>query len=238
MVMKPIGGAVHWRHGTVQRGLVTWLMLGSIPSAFLGVLLLRRLDAGVAVHAHIKVALGIALLVVVTGLVIRPLLISRRQAPHAFELQRIPTLLIGIVGGLVVGLTSVGSGSLIIIALLMLYPRMQLSELVGTDLVQAVPLVASAAIGHLLFGNFKLGLTVSILIGSVPGVFAGARFSSRAPDYVIRPSLAIVLLLSGLKLVGASNMLLALITPVSLALGLSYAFSSARRARVRKVEAA
>ena len=90
----------------------------------------------------------------------------------------------------------------------MLYPRMQLSELVGTDLVQAVPLVASAAIGHLLFGNFKLGLTVSILIGSIPGVFIGARFSSRAPDYVIRPSLAVVLLLSGMKLVGVSNLLL------------------------------
>jgi uncharacterized membrane protein YfcA len=238
MVMKPIGGAVHWRRGTVRRDLVTWLMIGSIPSAFFGVLLLRRMDAGAALQSHIKLALGIALLVVVNGLVIRPLLISKRQAPHAFELRRIPTLLIGIVGGLVVGLTSVGSGSLIIIALLLLYPRMELSELVGTDLVQAVPLVASAAIGHLLFGNFKLGLTASILIGSIPGVFLGARFSSRAPDYVIRPSLAIVLLLSGLKLVGASNMLLALITPVSLAIGLSYGFGAARRARARKAQVA
>ncbi len=238
MVMKPIGGAVHWRRGTVRRDLVTWLMIGSIPSAFFGVLLLRRMDAGAALQGHIKLALGIALLVVVNGLVIRPLLISRRQAPPAFELRRIPTLLIGIVGGLVVGLTSVGSGSLIIIALLLLYPRMQLSELVGTDLVQAVPLVASAAVGHLLFGNFKLGLTVSILIGSIPGVFVGARFSSRAPDYVIRPSLAIVLLLSGLKLVGASNMLLALISPVSIAIGLSYAIAAARRARARRAEVA
>ena len=134
-------------------------------------------------------------------------------------------------GGLVVGLTSVGSGSLIIIALLMLYPRMSLSELVGTDLVQAVPLVASAAIGHLLFGNFKLGLTVSILIGSLPGVFIGARFSSRAPDYVIRPSLSVVLLLSGMKLIGASNLMLALVAPLSIAVGLAYGFSAARRTR-------
>jgi uncharacterized protein len=231
MVMKPIGGAVHWRRGTVRRDLVAWLMIGSIPSAFFGVLMLRRMDAGAALQGHIKLALGIALLVVVSGLVFRPLLIARRQAPHSFELQRIPTLLIGIVGGLVVGLTSVGSGSLIIVALLLLYPRMELSELVGTDLVQAVPLVASAAIGHLLFGSFELGLTVSILIGSIPGVFVGARFSSRAPDYVIRPSLAIVLLLSGLKLVGASNLLLALASPVSVAMGLSYALAAARRAR-------
>jgi uncharacterized protein len=231
MVMKPIGGAVHWRRGTVRRDLVTWLMIGSIPSAFLGVLLLRRLDAGAALQAHIKVALGIALLVVVNGLVVRPLLMSRRQAPPAFALRRIPTLLIGIVGGLVVGLTSVGSGSLIIVALLLLYPRMELSELVGTDLVQAVPLVASAAIGHLLFGNFNLGLTASILIGSIPGVFVGARFSSRAPDYVIRPSLAVVLLLSGLKLVGASNLLLALLAPISIAAGLAYGLRGASRAR-------
>ena len=235
MVMKPIGGAVHWRRGTVNRGLVTWLMLGSIPSAFLGVLLLRRLDAGIAVQAHIKLALGVALLVVVTGLVARPLLISRRGNPQPFELKRIPTLLVGIVGGLVVGLTSVGSGSLIIIALLMLYPRMSLSELVGTDLVQAVPLVASAAIGHLLFGNFKLGLTISILIGSLPGVFIGARFSSRAPDYVIRPSLSVVLLLSGMKLIGASNLMLALVAPLSIAVGLAYGISAARRARRERI---
>jgi uncharacterized protein len=108
---------------------------------------------------------------------------------------------------------------------------MSLSELVGTDLVQAVPLVASAAIGHLLFGNFKLGLTVSILIGSLPGVFIGARFSSRAPDYVIRPSLSVVLLLSGMKLIGASNLLLALVAPLSVAVGLAYALSARRNAR-------
>ena len=140
-------------------------------------------------------------------------------------------MLIGILGGLVVGLTSVGSGSLIIVMLLLLYPRMSLSELVGTDLVQAVPLVASAAIGHLLFGNFKMGLTVSILIGSLPGVFIGARFSSRAPDYVIRPSLAVVLILSGMKLVGASNLLLAIVAPLAVATGLAYGLRSARRAR-------
>ena len=91
---------------------------------------------------------------------------------------------------------------------------MKLSELVGTDLVQAVPLVASAALGHLLFGSFKLGLTASILIGSVPGVFIGARFSSRAPDYLIRPALIVVLLLSGLKLVGVPNKILAAVAPI------------------------
>src|SRR5207253_11512104 len=107
----------------------------------------------------------------------------------AIQVKELPTLLIGIAGGLIVGLTSVGSGSLMIILLLMLYPSLKLSELVGTDLVQAVPLVASAALGHALFGDLKLGLTASILLGSIPGVFVGAQVSSRAPDGIIRPAL-------------------------------------------------
>jgi len=127
-----------------------------------------------------RVPVGVALLVVVTGLVVTPLLCARRRPGDTlipFVVKPIPTLLIGIVGGLIVGVTSVGSGSLIIIMLLMLYPRMKLSELVGTDLVQAVPLVTSAALGHLFFGSFKLGLTASILIGSVPGAGVTGRGS-------------------------------------------------------------
>jgi len=230
MVMKPIGGAVHWRRGTVNRGLVTWLMLGSIPSSFLGVLLLRRVDAAAAMQSHIKVALGVALLSVVTGVLLRPILVSGRALARPFQLRRVPTFLIGILGGLVVGLTSVGSGSLIIVMLLLLYPRLQMSELVGTDLVQAVPLVASAALGHLLFGDLKLGLTISIIVGSVPGVFLGARFSSRAPDYVIRPALATILLLSGMKLVGASNLLVGVTAPAAIAGAVAYGLWAARRA--------
>ena len=234
MVMKPIGGAVHWRRGTVHRGLVFWLTLGSVPSAFLGVLLLRRLGAGVQLQHHIKLSLGVALLVVCAGLVIKPLLLSRRHAVEALAplvVKRLPTVLIGIAGGLVVGLTSVGSGSLMIIMLLLLYPRLTLSQLVGTDLVQAVPLVTSAAIGHLFFGSFQLGLTVSILIGAVPGVLLGARFSSRAPDHVIRPALAVVLLVSGLKLVGTPNAVLAVVVPAALLAAVVVAVQGARRVR-------
>src|SRR6185369_8886032 len=88
---------------------------------------------------------------------------------------------------------------------------LRLSELVGTDLVQAIPLVASAALGHALFGEFQLSLTASILVGSVPGVFIGAQLSSRAPDGLIRPALILVLLGSSLKLLGSGNALLALV---------------------------
>jgi uncharacterized membrane protein YfcA len=137
-----------------------------------------------------------------------------------------------------VGLTSVGSGSLMIVLLLMLYPRLKLSELVGTDLVQAIPLVTSAAIGHLMFGDFHLGLTGSILIGSVPGVFVGAHFSSRAPDHVIRPSLIVVLSASALKLLGVGNGFMLVFLPVTAILGVAYAVRAGRRVRARAAELA
>jgi uncharacterized membrane protein YfcA len=235
MVMKPIGGGVHWKRGTVNRDLVKWLVLGSVPSAFLGVLLLKEVGGvGPELQSRIKVALGIALLVVSVGLVVRPLLARRKRPGESLPplvVRALPTVLIGIVGGLVVGVTSVGSGSLMIILLLMLYPHLKLSELVGTDLVQAVPLVTSAAIGHLLFGNFQLALTGSILIGSIPGVFIGARFSSRAPDHVIRPALIVVLAVSALKLLGVSNAAMLVIAPAAVALGTIYAVRAGRAAR-------
>lgn len=208
MIMKPIGGGVHFKRGSVNKELVKWLVMGSIPSAFLGVVLLKTLGQGAFLQGIVKSALGVALLVVAGGLVIRPLLARARKAGESsapLQVKKLPTLLIGIAGGLIVGLTSVGSGSLMIIMLLMLYPSFKLSELVGTDLVQAVPLVASAALGHILFGDFKLALTASILVGAIPGVFIGAHLSSRAPDHLIRPVLIIVLLASASKLLGASN---------------------------------
>ena len=117
----------------------------------------------------------------------------------------LPTIIVGVVGGLIVGLTSVGSGSLMIVALMLMYPGLTTSELVGTDLVQAIPLVAAAALGHLLFGSVALGLTVALLIGGIPAVWFGAHLSSRANPAFSRPALFAVLLLSSLKLLGASN---------------------------------
>ena len=235
MIMKPVGGGVHWRRGTVNTGLVRWLVLGSVPSAFIGVLILKSSGQGEALQHHVKVSLGLALMVVAVGLIVRPLLMRGRKAGDSAApvvVKKLPTVLIGIVGGLVVGLTSVGSGSLMIILLLMLYPKLRLSELVGTDLVQAIPLVASAALGHAFFGDFRLALTASILIGSVPGVFIGAQLSSRAPDGLIRPALILVLLGSSLKLLSSSNAVLALVIG---AFALAYAavrVSEQRSARV------
>lgn len=208
LVIKPIGGGVHLRRGTVNGRMVLWLALGSVPAAFGGVLLLRALSPGPEVQGLVKTCLGVALLVVATGLVIRPLLVRGRQslADAKVVVRPLPTLIIGVVGGVVVGVTSVGSGSLMIILLMLLYPRLKLSQLVGTDLCQAVPLVASASLGHLLFGQFQLALTASILVGAIPGVYIGARLSSRAPDHLIRPALVVVLSASALKLLDASGL--------------------------------
>ncbi|MEU1637256.1 sulfite exporter TauE/SafE family protein, partial [Nonomuraea sp. NPDC005701] len=204
-VMKPVGGVVHLRRGTVNLRLVGWLCAGSVPAAFCGVFLARAF----AVTDAVKYALGVALLLAVVGMAVKGWLGARggSSSTHEIVVRPIPTLLVGTVGGLVVGVSSVGSGSLIIVALLVLYPALKANQLVGTDLVQAVPLVTSAALGHLMFGDFKLELTLSLLIGSIPGVYLGARISSRAPGGLIRALLAIVLLASALKLLDVNNTL-------------------------------
>ena len=217
-IMKPVGSVVHLRRGTVHLGLVKWLCIGSVPAAFAGVIIARSLGGGESVQAVIRTALAIALLLSAAGLMVRAYL---RLLEHArvrdgraaplpqgrprVEVRPLPTLMVGILGGIVVGMTSVGSGSLIIIALMALYPHLKASELVGTDLVQAVPLVMSAALGHVLFGDFQLGLTTSLLVGCIPGVWLGAHLSARAPGGIVRRALAFVLLASALKLLDVSN---------------------------------
>jgi len=202
-VMKPFGGFVHARRGTVNWALVRWLCVGSIPSAFLGVLLLRLLGDDESVQQTIRIALGVALLLAAGGLLLKSWT-TRRQGTastgHAVRVKPLPTALLGALGGLVVGLTSVGSGSLIIVALLAMYPRLRANDLVGTDLVQAIPLVAAAAAGHALFGDLHLDLAAAVLLGSIPGVLIGSRISSRAPAGLVRAALVIVLLASALKL--------------------------------------
>jgi len=217
-VMKPVGSIVHLRRGTVHLGLVKWLCVGSVPGAFAGVLIARSLGSGQEVQDVIRIALGVALLLAAAGLTVRAYLrLAERarqrdgraaplpQGKPSVDLRVLPTIVVGVIGGVIVGMTSVGSGSLIIIALMTLYPTLKASELVGTDLVQAVPLVGSAALGHLLFGDFQMDLTTSLLLGCIPGVWLGAHLSARAPGGLVRRALAFVLLASALKLLKVSN---------------------------------
>ena len=116
-----------------------------------------------------------------------------------------PTILIGMIGGVIVGMTSVGSGSLMIVLLLFVYPLLSAGQLVGTDLTQAVPLTAAAALGALVFGHVEFGVTASLVVGSVPAVLIGSFLSSRAPDRYIRPVITFVIFASGLKYVGVGT---------------------------------
>jgi uncharacterized membrane protein YfcA len=232
--MKPIGGIVHLRRGTVHLGLVKWLCLGSVPGAFAGVLLLRWIGRGADLQAVLLVALGGILVLASAAMTAkaylrlreRERLRSRGQEDPEHELnsvspRRLATVALGFGGGLVVGTTSVGAGSLIIVCLLLLYPTIRVGQLVGTDLVQAVPLVASASLGHLLYGDFSLGLTGSILVGALPGVWIGARVSSRSPGSLVRRALALVMLASGAKLLGASTGLVLALTLTALVGGVA-----------------
>lgn len=212
MIMKPIGGGVHIRRGTVRWEIVKWLCVGSIPMAFAGVFILHATGDNETIQNVTKYLLGGTLMLAAGAMIFKSWLQGKRNAaaraegrdPNAtgvpIHVKVAVTILVGAVGGLLVGLTSVGSGSIIIICLMLLYPELRGAELVGTDLVQAVPLVTSAALAHILVHDFELGLTASIVIGAVPAVYLGARMSSKAPDGVIRPALVFVLVASGLKL--------------------------------------
>jgi uncharacterized protein len=207
VVMRPVGAAVHLHKGTVNLRLVGWMVLGSVPMAFSGAYLLHLLGNGPGAAQNVERALGAALLVGAAAMVFRSFLDRRssRQRTAAVgqvSVRPLPIVGIGMVGGLIVGMTSVGSGSLMIVLLLFTYPLLSAGQLVGTDLTQAVPLTAAAALGALAFGHVEFGVTASIVVGSVPAVLVGSLLSSRASDRYIRPVITFVIFASGLKYVG------------------------------------
>jgi uncharacterized membrane protein YfcA len=210
VVMRPIGAGVHLRAGTVNLRLVTWMVVGSVPAAFLGAYLLHVMGDAKAAQDHIEVALGAALLTGAGAMALR-FVLDRRSANtrsgtvHDVKPRPAPTVAVGVVGGVIVGMTSVGSGSLMIVLLLFLYPAIGANQLVGTDLTQAVPLTAAAALGAVAFGHVEFGVTASLVIGSVPAVFVGSLLSSSIPDRYVRPAIAFVIFASGLKYVGVGT---------------------------------
>jgi uncharacterized membrane protein YfcA len=210
VVMRPFGAAVHLRKGTVNKRLVGFMVLGSVPMAFVGAYLLHLMGNSKAAQENIEIVLGAALLVGAAAMVLRYVLDRRdggvrKGIVHDVDVHPLRTVAIGMIGGLIVGMTSVGSGSLMIVMLLFLYPMLGANQLVGTDLTQAVPLTLAAALGALAFGHVELGVTASLIIGSVPAVLVGSLLSSSAPDRYIRPAITFVVAASGLKYVGVGT---------------------------------
>lgn len=205
LVMKPVGAAVHLRYRSVNWRLVRWLTVGSVPAAFAGAVIVGSIGHTPAMQADLKLALGGALCASIGMTLLRQVL--DRRANRRGERDEGPPLIrplrtvgIGVISGLAVGMTSVGAGSLIIASLLIVYPQLRPAQLVGTDIVQSIPLVAAATVGHLLYGDVHLAVTISLLLGALPGVYFGARLSARGPAVLIRPVLAAVLLASALAL--------------------------------------
>ncbi|WP_240181812.1 sulfite exporter TauE/SafE family protein [Nocardioides sp. 616] len=206
-VYKTGGAIVHKREGSPNLELAKWLVLGSVPMALLGPYLVKwATDSPEDLDHTLKMCIGFALLFAAATYALRLYINLRRvrSGTHVQDdnprIRPLPTLVVGMLGGLLVGITSVGSGSVIMIALLMLYPGLSAVKLVGTDLVQAVPLVLAAAISNIAIHGLDWGVTIPLIIGSVPGTLLGSKIAPRVPQSFIRRGIVVVLTMSGVAL--------------------------------------
>jgi len=206
-IYKSGGAIVHAREGSPNFSLAKWLILGSVPMALLGPHLVAGFTSDEDQLDYVlKMMIGFALLLAASTYALRLYINLRRvrggaaQADPNPPIRPVPTLLVGALGGLLVGITSVGSGSVIMVALLMLYPGLAAVKLVGTDLVQAVPLVLAAAISNIALNGLDWDLLIPLVIGSVPGTLIGARIAPKVPQSFIRRGIVVVLTMSGVAL--------------------------------------
>ena len=208
-VNKSVGAGVHWREGSPNLKLAMWLIIGSVPTAFAGAFIIQAVGGGESGQdSFVTYAIGAALLMTAATYTLR-MYLNLRLVTNGGSLSHedpavrpIPTLLIGATGGLLVGITSVGSGSLIMVAMLLLYPTLSAVRLVGTDLVQAVPLVLSAAISHVIVSGVDWAVLIPLVVGGTPGTFLGSKLANWVSQSVVRRGIVIVLSLTGLKMLG------------------------------------
>ncbi len=225
-VNKSVGATVHWREGSPNLKLAMWLIIGSVPFAFAGAFIIKAVGGGEAEQDEfLTIAIGCALLFTAATYAMRMYLNLRIVTDGGVlseedpVIRPVPTFLVGALGGLLVGITSVGSGSLIMVALLLLYPTLAAVKLVGTDLVQAVPLVLSAAISHVLVSGVEWAVLIPLIVGGTPGTFLGARLANWVSQSVIRRGIVIVLTLTGLKMLGVAPEIVGIIGAGMLILG-------------------
>ncbi|MCW2815763.1 MAG: Sulfite exporter TauE/SafE, partial [Nocardioides sp.] len=206
-VYKTGGAVVHAREGSPNLTLAKWLIIGSVPCALAGPYVVKALtDDPDQLDYVLKMSIGFALLLAASTYALRLYLNLRRVRSGGFlgdedpHIRPLITLLVGALGGILVGVTSVGSGSVIMVALLMLYPGLSAVKLVGTDLVQAVPLVMAAAIANVAIHGLDWALLIPLVIGSVPGTILGSQLAPRVPQSFIRRGIVVVLTMSGVAL--------------------------------------
>ncbi|MDF2725832.1 MAG: rane protein [Paenibacillus sp.] len=203
-ITKLFGTVQHYRQKTIDMKLVGWLAAGSIPGAVVAIVSLHQFAALEQIQEEIvKTGLGI-MLIIVSVLTIVKLAFDRndkmnRWQAKPLEQKKLLTVSLGFVLGMIVGLTSVGSGSLFAIALMYLY-RITSSKLVGTDIAHALLLVTAAGLLHASYGNVDFGLAFQLLIGSIPGVWVGSTLSAKVPAKPLRAVMAVIILISGFKM--------------------------------------
>ena len=206
-ITKAAGALQHFRQRTVHLPLVFFLALGSLPGGFLGVWIIKLLQDfyHLDMDVYVSHALGAMLILVAAILLLRVLWSFRNGNGHYEEPSLKPRgkLLLAVFGfiiGLLVGLTSVGSGTLVVVALTVCF-RLQASRIVGTDVFHGAFLVGVAGLTHLSLGNVDLPLAGGLLIGSVPGVLLGSRLTLKVPETALRGGIAAMLLFSGIRLI-------------------------------------
>ena len=204
-ITKLFGSFQHWRQKTINFTLVKYLAIGSIPSAICAVGILHLFDS--FFHNQeviIKHALGYVLILVALTTLFKTFMKNKLELNHfqkkPIQEKRGLTICIGAILGFIVGLTSIGSGSLFALAMIYLF-RMRTSELVGTDIAHAFLLVSAAGIMHAGFGNVDYQLMFNLLMGSIPGVILGSTLSSKLPAKPLRTIMAVMILISGIKLI-------------------------------------
>jgi len=210
-VMKPVGAFVHIRHRTVHWGIVIWLSAGSIPGVLIGTAIFSQVADTEGVEETVRVWIGIVLILALVAMLGRALVSARAErlrGPAVLEgieapVKIVPTVHLGLIVGILVGTTSVGSGSLVVTTMLLLYPLLRPSVLVGTDLTQAVPMLMVGAIAHAGIGGVDWAVTASLLVGQIPGVWIGARMSSRYDGLALRWLLMVILAAIAVRLLGA-----------------------------------
>lgn len=203
-VTKSVGTVVHGKNKTVDWHIVLGLALGSVPAAILTLYLMSRYGAtGTKSPAILSFLLGCTLLLTSFAIFFRPW-ITRWAGPRFDHLEEAGTnrwtIVLGATLGVLVSLTSVGAGALGTTALLILYPRLPVARIAGSDIAHAVPLTLIAGIGHWLIGSVDFTLMGALLIGSIPGIVIGSLFASKSSDSILRPILAITLLIVSLRL--------------------------------------
>lgn len=201
----------HNTHKSVDWRVVGWMSLGSLPSAIATIFVIKHLiKFEKDVTGIITLTLGVALIFTAIALLIRSYVTRKqiREIEHSlissgrFKQMQIPlTILVGVVLGILVTISSVGAGALGTLAILFLYPKMSTLKVVGTDLAHAIPLTAIAGFGHWTLGHVNFELLGTLLIGSLPGIWVGSHLSVKIPEKVLRLILATLLLIIGLKFV-------------------------------------